>query len=208
MLKQFSLLLLISIISCEPLTFSGSNVPTPHTFKLTAEDIATAESESCLTEPLSDPQQNIDYALEELKTRGIKIVNLKIPREVWKFASATRLALFLPIDFWTRPLSRQAQTLRHELIHYCQMDAHDELHGPGKWELAYAQSSQRWRVETAAYRMSIRVMIAQGSSPSAARKSVKRRTSKFPESYATYDIDPEQATAEMSRIMSSEIPNN
>lgn len=188
-------LLIIALAACLPLSFSGSSVPTDHTFKLTAEDIAAAADTSCYQEWVgADPEANRDEALRRLEARGVDIVE----RTASRFTMALRGQTRVGKGFWENPVAVQAVILTHELTHYCQRD---DL-GDDEFDTAYAHSAGRWRVEVAGHAQSIRTMKAH--SPDAAAGAVAEyidvQLVKMRDAYWLHDIEPGQYEGETRKV--------
>lgn len=187
----------IVLAGCIPITFSGSNVPTDHTFKLTDEDIAAATSETCAQDWIGDdPQANLDTAMAELEDRGVKIAE----RKAKGFSAALPGRLFVGHGFGTKPVAWQVEILSHELVHYCQRDAL----GIG-FERAYAHSAGRWRLEVPAWSQSIRTMAAQGANDAELMVWIDEKLISMRDSYFLHDIDPGQYEIVTRRIWESEL---
>jgi hypothetical protein len=184
------------LAACVPLSFSGSNVPTDHTFTLTNEDIAAAESDECAVEWITDDAGlNRDQALSLLDDLGVRIVE----REVAKFTTATPRRLFVGKGFSERPIPSQATTLTHELVHYCQMDASNAI-----FVKSYAHSAGRWRIEVPAFSQSIRTMIRQGESDELVSDYIDAKLVSMRDFYFLWDIDQAQYEMETRRIWESQ----
>ena len=185
--------------ACAPLGITGSNTPGGDTHRIPAEALALAESTDCLEVPSTSARENIDYALAQLHERGVQLHELAV--EEWPYATATRFVLFLPKGFWERSEFRQGATLRHELVHYCQLDQLPD----GEFERSYFKSDNRWKYETAAYRMTLRTRLAQGQSLAKVTRYMRHKLASFPEAYYLADLDPVQYTAETERIWTLEL---
>jgi len=182
-------LLLLLLISCAHVSLSGSNVPTDHTFALTAEDISAANDASCRQEWVTDdPASNVKTAVALLDKRGIRLTE----RDAARFTTATRYTLRLGKGFWDKPVETQAVVLSHELVHYCQRDAL----GNDAFELSYLTSSGRWRVEVPAYSQSIITLRVQGMSAAEAGTYIEDRLEKMRDFYWLWDIDQIQYDTE------------
>ncbi len=187
----------LTLAACIPVTFSGSNVPTDHVFRLTADDIAAAESSTCAQDWVEDDVQfNVHTAIAELDDRGIKIVERK--RRGFSVAAPRRL--YVGKGFWDKPVASQAVTLSHELVHYCQRAALG-----AKFEDAYLHSAGRWRLEVPAYAQSIRTMHEQGTDEQALANVIGIRLTKMRDDYFLHDIDPAQYEMVTRRIWEAEL---
>jgi hypothetical protein len=136
-------------------------------------------------------------ALSLLEERGIKITE----REAAKFTTAGRYTLRLGSGFWEKPTEVQAMILSHELVHYCQRDAL----GDREFELAYAHSAGRWRVEVPAYSQSIRTMSAQAAGEQAVENYVDDKLMSMRDFYWLWDIDQVQYFQETRRAWEAAI---
>lgn len=191
---EFCMLRLTPLLlaACIPLSFSGSNVPTAHTFSLTAEDIAAAESDECAVGWITDDAgSNRDQALSMLDDLGVRIVE----REVAQFTTATPRRLYVGNGFSERPIPSQSTTLTHELVHYCQMDASSAI-----FVASYAHSAGRWRIEVPSFSQSIRTMIRQGASDANVATFIDGKLVSMRDFYWLHDIDPAQYEMETRRI--------
>lgn len=183
---------ILLLAACGPTTFSGSNVPTEHTFLLTDADIQTASSNECALAWIgSDPDANRKKALEILKERGIR-VSEKSPT---RFITALPKHLLLTPGFSEKPVDLQAALFSHELVHYCQR----EKLGPD-FDAGYRHSAGRWRIEVPGYAQQFRTYVAQGMAPDAVSKEISSRLVSMRKTYMLWDIDPEQYETETMRV--------
>jgi hypothetical protein len=191
-----SFLISCLLCSCIPIAISGSNVPTEHTFQLTEKDIAAASSEECVQEWVTDdPVANHGMALALLEERGVKVTE----RSAIRFVTAFERRLRLGDGFWDKPTSIQAEILSHELVHYCQRD---QL-GDRAFELAYAHSAGRWRIEVPAFAQNVRTMREQGVSHDELQMYIDSRIVSLRNFYLLWDIAPDQYEKETRPILES-----
>jgi hypothetical protein len=175
------------------LSFSGSNVPTEHTFRLTEADVEAAADVSCAQEWVaSEPGENRDEALRLLKERDIPVIE----RPGVRFTTALRGQLRVGRGFSEKPVSLQAVILTHELEHYCRRDKI----GDNAFDKGYAHSAGRWRVETPAYGQSIATLVAQGANEEAVAQYIDEQLVSMRDFYFLHDIDPEQYEEETRKI--------
>ena len=176
----------LGVSSCFPISFSGSNTPTEHTFKLTPADIEAAQKfdvDCALDWVTSDATANRDRSLEELKKLDIKVVE----RDAAKFATAFRARLLVGNGFDEKPIAVQAMTLTHELVHYCERG----ILGDNPFDQAYAHSAGRWIAETPAYAQSIRTAVLQGASSDNLTGYIDDKVESMRNFYFLWDIDTE-----------------
>jgi len=182
--------------ACIPLSFSGSNVPTPHTFMLTEADVAAAADVSCVQGWVtSDPQANRNEALRRLKALDIPVIE----RPGVRFTTALRGQLRVGRGFSEKPVWDQAVILTHELYHYCQRG---KL-GDNAFDKSYAHSAGRWGIETPAYGQSIATLVAQGANEDAIGAYIEDRLVSMRDFYWLHDIDPQQYEEETRKVWES-----
>lgn len=182
------------LAACIPMSFSGSSVPTDHTFRLTPEDIAAAGGRSCIQDWIGpDPGPNRAEALKRLKARGVKVSE----REILPWTTAYARDLRVGKDFWEKSLEDQAAILSHEFVHYCQRDRLGNMAFVELWE----HSAGRWRLETEAYAQSVRTYKTQGLPQEHLDAYIDKRILSLRNFYWLWDIEPGQYVEETRKVL-------
>lgn len=197
-MRQLGPLILLFIAGCLP-PFSGSSLPVESPTPLSEADIVYAKSTDCLHEITGDPAQDLASVEAFLNERAVRIQELK--KDIWPFATALRGRVLVPQGFNERTAASRAALLNHERVHYCERD---QFEG-NDFERAYAKSTNRFRFEIPAYRMSVRVMKAQGKTDAALCKYINHRVERLRDGYLLWDLEPEQYEAEARRILALDL---
>lgn len=193
------IILLVILLGCVPLQFSGSNEPTDQTHPLSDSAIAYAESEKCMHALSGDPAADMADTLAYFKDRGVVVHQLET--KAWRYATALRGRVLVPVDWPERNTAQKARTLAHERVHYCERD---DYRG-NDFDRAYALSDNRFKFEAVAYRMSVRAAKLYGASHGELCRYIEGRQAALRDVYWLHDLEPEQFNRETRRIWELEL---
>lgn len=178
-----------------PSGFSGAWEPTPHTFRLTPEDLAAASDPACQQRwATGDDDEDLAEAMRRLDAAGyrVRVKRLGLSR----FAQTYRTVIAVPKDFESRGAGDRARWLAHELVHVCQREQLGDL----EFESALAHSAGRWRLETAGYATTAWWRAKQGQSTESLDAWMAEKLDDFRDDYALHDIDPAQYQQATMRV--------
>ena len=178
-----------------PLSFSGASVPTPHTFNLTADDLAEAEDESCAqTWFTGDAEADIERVDEILTMEGLKIVHWN---PTGSAGTSGRQSIYVDKSYKDKSAADQALLMSHELVHACDR----KRLGDATFEQRYFHSAGRWVFEVRAYAQTVRSLVAQGASAKRVAAYIDDRIVSLRQGYWLHDIDPSQYEQETRRLL-------
>jgi hypothetical protein len=153
----------------------------------------------------SDPEEAYRLALQELESRGIKIVPKADGFEAWsKFNTTFPTTIYVSNTWDEKTNALKGATLWHELVHVREYDYHTPL----QMALMYATSEGRWALEVQAYRESFRVRRIFGVPEEEIREAMRPRAEFLYEEYELGTMPREYAVEKAIEIWMLDSPGN